>query len=68
MNPKLQGYLRAAIKLKTELPKLFANELSDGNQYFQPVPRGELSFRYLGKSDKGGECFRQGHLGKLLCV
>lgn len=66
MNPKPQGFLKAAIKLKLEQPNLFANDLFNGNNSFQPVSGGEFSFRCLGKSDKGTECISQGHLGRLL--
>lgn len=56
MNPKPQGFLKAAIKLKLEQPNLFVNDFFDGNNSFQPVSGGEFSFRCLGKSDKGTEC------------
>lgn len=68
MDPEPQGFLKAAIKLKTEPPKLFSNDPSDGNSYFQPGSGGEFSFRCLGQNDKGGACISQGYLGKLFCV
>lgn len=67
MNPNPQGFLKPAIKLKTEQPKPFMNDFSDGNNYFQPVSRGEFSFRCQGKSGKRAKYTSQGHLGKLFC-